>query len=121
MFLIIPNFSSLPRILSQLVSELFSSCLLSKRIFALFCYLPALIKLDFDMEKSLQGYNYLFQKMRKCPIYTVELDSDEYLLKHYVKVIFSRLRNAKWPYLDLFCCLKTLIHLWAVGMAGIIS
>jgi hypothetical protein len=31
----------------------------------------------------------MFQKMCKCPIYTVELDSDEYLPKHYLKVIFS--------------------------------
>ncbi len=71
------------------------------------------------MEKSLQGHQYLFQKMLKCPIYTVELDSVEYLLKHYLKVIFSGLRNAKWPYFDLFCYLKTFRHLWAEGMAGI--
>jgi hypothetical protein len=57
--------------------------------------------------------------MCKCPIYTVELDSVEYLLKHYLKVIFSGLRNAKWPYLDLFYCLETFRRLRAVGMAGI--
>jgi hypothetical protein len=50
------------------------------------------------MEKSLQGYQYLFQKMCKCPIFNVELDLVEYLLKHYLKEIFSGLRNAKWPY-----------------------
>jgi hypothetical protein len=88
---------------------------------AFFCLPPALIKLDFDMEKSLQGHQYLLQKMRKCPIYTVELDSVEYLLKHYLMVIFSGLRNAKSPNLDLFCFLDTFRHLRAVGMAGIIS
>jgi hypothetical protein len=88
--------------------------------FAFFYHLTALIKLDFDMEKSLQGHLYLFQKMCKCPIYTVELDLVEYLFEHYLKVIFRGLRNAKWPYLDLFCCLETFRHLSAVGMAGII-
>jgi hypothetical protein len=68
------------------------------------------MKLDFDMEKSL----------RKCIIYTVKLVSLEYILKHFLKVIVSGLRNAKWPNLDLFCCLETFIHLKAVGMAGII-
>jgi hypothetical protein len=58
--------------------------------------------------------------MRKCPIYTVELVSVEYLLKHFLKVICSGLSNAKWSYLDLFCCLETFIHLRAVGMADII-
>jgi hypothetical protein len=52
------------------------------------------------MEKSLLGHQYLFQKMCKYLFCTVELDSVEYLLKHYLKVIFSGLRNAKWPYLD---------------------
>jgi hypothetical protein len=68
----------------------------------------------------MQGHQYLFQKVRKFLVYTVELDSVEYLLKHYLKSIFSDLRNAKWPYLDLFCCLETFRHLRAVGMAGII-
>jgi hypothetical protein len=72
------------------------------------------------MEKSLLGHLYMFQKMCKFPSYTVELDSVEYLPKHYIKVIFSGLRNAKWHYLDLFCCLETFRHLRAVGMAGII-
>jgi hypothetical protein len=58
--------------------------------------------------------------MLKCPIYTVELDSVEYLVKHYLKVIFGGVRKAKWTYLDLFCCLETFRHLRAVGMAGII-
>jgi hypothetical protein len=58
--------------------------------------------------------------MRKCLIYTVELVSVKYLLKHCVKVIFSCLRDAKWPYLDLFCCRDIFRHLRAVGMAGII-
>jgi hypothetical protein len=88
-------------------------------MFCIFCHPPALIKLDFDMEKSLQGHQYLFQKMCKCQIYTVELDSVEYLLKNYLKVFFSCLRNAKWSYLYLFCCLETFRHLRAVGMAGI--
>jgi hypothetical protein len=35
-------------------------------------------------------------------------------------VPYSGLRTAKWPYLDLFCCLETFRHLRAVGMAGII-
>jgi hypothetical protein len=58
--------------------------------------------------------------MCKCSIYTVDIDSVEYLLNHYLKVIFSGLRNAKWPYLDMFCCLETFRHLRAVVMAGII-
>jgi hypothetical protein len=53
-------------------------------------------------------------------MYTVELDSVEYPLKHYLKIMFSGLRNAKWPYLDLFCCLETFRRLRAVGMAVII-
>jgi hypothetical protein len=53
-------------------------------------------------------------------MYTVELDSVKYILKHYLKVIFSGLRNARLPYLDLFCCLETFRHLRAVGVAGII-
>jgi hypothetical protein len=72
------------------------------------------------MEKSLQGHQYLFQKMRKCLIYTADLVTGKYPLKHYLKVIFSCLRDAKWPYLDLFCCLETFRHLRAVGMLGII-
>jgi hypothetical protein len=72
------------------------------------------------MENSLQGHQYLFQKMRKCSIYTVELDSVEYILQHYLKVIFSGFRNAKWTYSDLFCCRETFRYLRAVGMAGII-
>jgi hypothetical protein len=58
--------------------------------------------------------------MRKCPIYIVELGAVKYIFKHFLKVIFSGLRNAKRPYLDLFCCLETFLHLRAVGMAGII-
>jgi hypothetical protein len=72
------------------------------------------------MEKSLQGHQYPFQNICKCTIYTVELDSVEYLLKHYLKVIFIGLSNAKWPYLDLFCCQKIFKHLRAVGIASII-
>jgi hypothetical protein len=44
----------------------------------------------------------MFQKMSKCPIYTVELVSVKYLFKHFLKVISSGIRNAKWPYLDLY-------------------
>jgi hypothetical protein len=58
--------------------------------------------------------------MRNCPIYTVELVLLEYIFKHFLKVVCSPIRNAKWPYLDLFCCLETFRHLMAVGMAGII-
>jgi hypothetical protein len=60
-----------------------------------------------------------FRLHTSWPIYTAELDSVEYLLKHYLKVIFSGLRNAKWPYLDLFYCLETFRRLRAVEMAGI--
>jgi hypothetical protein len=78
------------------------------------------MKLDFDMVKSMQGHYYLFHVMRICIIYTVKLVSVEYIFKHYLKVIFSGLRNANWPNLDLLCCLDTFIRLRAVGMAGII-
>jgi hypothetical protein len=71
-------------------------------------------------KKVRKVINTCSKKMRKCPIHTVELDLVEYLLKDYLKVIFNGLRNAKWPYLDLFCCLETFRHLRAVGMESMI-
>jgi hypothetical protein len=69
------------------------------------------------MEKSLQGHQSISVPKDAQISNLKELVSVEYLLKNYLKVIFSGLRNAKWPYLDLFCCLETFRHSRAVGIA----
>jgi hypothetical protein len=50
----------------------------------------------------------------------IQLVLVEYISKPFLKVISSSIRNAKWPYLDLFSSLETFRHLRAVVMAGII-